>query len=162
MGPSRKFSKTRIPEKSGKVTCLAIRKAFKNTHVFQRRPLDCTQIKIICHSNNQNTIRIFLFLVVDSYGWCCSLIHMIDMFCKVTQIKSFSSSSFSCLPMKVYESEYMLNILFSLGTCIAHALFGAIWVLICLYSPNPSKIFQKISKTTSYTWNQAIKRFQVT
>ena len=30
---------------------------------------------------------------------------MIDMFCKVTQIKSFSSSSFSCLPMKVCESE---------------------------------------------------------
>ena len=105
MGPSRKFSKTRILEKSGKVTCLAIRKALKNTHVFQRRPLDCTQIKIICHSNNQNTIRIFLFLVADSYGWCCSLIHMIDIFCKITQIKSFSSSSFLCLPMKVYESE---------------------------------------------------------
>ena len=29
MGPFRKFPKTRIPEKSGKVTCLTIQKAFK-------------------------------------------------------------------------------------------------------------------------------------
>ena len=35
-GPFRKFSKTRIPEKSGKVTCLAIQKVFNNTHVFER------------------------------------------------------------------------------------------------------------------------------
>ena len=135
MGPPRKFSKTRIPEKSGKVTCLAIRKTFKNTYFFQWRPLDCTLIKIICHSNNQNTIRIFLFLVADSYSWCCSLIHMIDMFCKVTQIKSFSSSSFSCLPMKVYESEVYVK-------HIAQSHFPS---LIALYSP-----FQKSETLESW------------
>ena len=31
MGPFRKFPKTRILEKSGKVTCLTIQKAFTNT-----------------------------------------------------------------------------------------------------------------------------------
>ena len=50
MGPFRKFQKTRIPEKSRKVTCLTIQKAFNNRQVFQWRPLDCTRIKTTCHS----------------------------------------------------------------------------------------------------------------
>ena len=132
MGPSRKFSKTRIPEISGKVTCFAIRKAFKNAHVFQRRSLNYTRIKIICYSNNQNTIRIFLFLVADSYGWCYSLIHMIDMFCKVTELNPFHLALFHAYRWSYMSLKYMLNILFSIGRCIAHALFEAIWVLICL------------------------------
>ena len=49
MGPFRKASKTRIPKKSGKVTCLTIQKAFKNTQVVEGRPLDFARIKTICH-----------------------------------------------------------------------------------------------------------------
>ena len=36
----------------------------------------------------------------------------------------------------------MLKVLFSRGTCIAHAFYGAIWTLICLPSP---KLFQNVS-----------------
>ena len=50
--------KSRIPAKSGNVTCLVIQKAFKNTQVFQRKLLDCTRIKTIFRSNIQNTVRI--------------------------------------------------------------------------------------------------------
>ena len=57
-GPSRKFSKTRIPEKSATVTCLTFKKAFKSTQVFQRRPLECTRIK-------QKIIKRFIFLTTD-------------------------------------------------------------------------------------------------
>ena len=108
MVPFRKFSKTRIPEKSRKVTCLAIWKDFKNRQIFQWRPLVCTWIITICHSNHQNTIRILYFL---------RLIHMADvaLWYKIdTKLRSvsqsytnqfFSSSSFSCLLMKVCESE---------------------------------------------------------
>ena len=108
MGHFRKFSKTRIPKKSGKVTCLAIQKAFKNMHVFQRRSLDCTEIKTICHSNNPNTITIYI-LVADSYSWCCSLIHSYDIFRKVTQINPFHQALFSFLPIKVCKSEIYAN-----------------------------------------------------
>ena len=45
MGLFRKLSKTRIPEKSGKVTCLVTQKDFKNTQVLQWRPLDFTRFK---------------------------------------------------------------------------------------------------------------------
>ena len=60
MEPSRKFPKTRIPEKSGKVTCLTIRKAFTNTQVFQRRPLDCTELKQLVTQTNHNKNLIFV------------------------------------------------------------------------------------------------------
>ena len=36
MGPFRKFSKTGIPEKSGRVTCLVIDKTLKHTQVIKR------------------------------------------------------------------------------------------------------------------------------
>ena len=159
MGPFRKFSKTRIPEKSRKVTCLAIWKAFKDRQAFQQRPLDCTQIKTICHSNHQNTIRIWYFL------W---LIHMADvaLWYKVdTKLRHvsqsytnqfFSSSSFSCLPMKVCESEVYAKHIVQLWDMHCTCLFWnnfEYWYA-CSH--------QKISKATSYTWNQAIEWFQVT
>ena len=58
IGPSRKFSKTRIPKKSATVTCLTFKKAFNNTQVFQRRPLECTRIK-------KRIIKRFIFLTTD-------------------------------------------------------------------------------------------------
>ena len=102
-------------------------------------------------SLNQNTIRIFLFLVADSYGWCCSLIHMIDMFCKVTQIKSFSSSSFSCLPMKVYESEvYAKHIVQSWEmhcTCPIWSYLSLDMLVVTKIFPKFLKRFQNLSAT---------------
>ena len=97
--------KNRNPSKIGKVPCLVIRKAFMNMKVFQRKPSDCTRIKTICHSNSQNTVRII------------SPIYMADIALWYT-VKRY----FLCFA----------NIFLSLGTCIAYACFGAIWVLICL------------------------------
>ena len=60
MGPFRKSPKTRNPEKSGKVTWLTIQKAFINTQVFQKRPLDCTEIKQLVIQTNHNKNLIIL------------------------------------------------------------------------------------------------------
>ena len=60
MGPSRKFPKTRIPQNPGKVTCLTIQKAFTNTQVFQSKPLDCTELKLLVTQTNHKKNLIFL------------------------------------------------------------------------------------------------------
>ena len=98
MGPFRKFPKTRIPEKSGKVTCLTIQKAFTNTQDFQRRPLDFTQT---CNlSLKQTIIRVWYFL------WLILLFDtQLKQDLQIYTNKFLSSSSYSCLPMKVCESE---------------------------------------------------------
>ena len=104
MGPFRKFPKTRIPEKSGKVTCLTIQKDFTNTHVFQRRPLDCTRTKSTYHSiitQNVKRNKNLIFL-------------MADIALRYTVKTSFAVKS--CLPMKVCESEVYKNIVQPLDT----------------------------------------------
>ena len=72
--------------------------------------------------------------------------------------KSFPSSSFSCLPMKVCQPEvYAKYIVHSSGmhyTCLFLEQFESWYV--CSHQ-NLFKNFQKISKPTSYTRNQAIK-----
>ena len=85
--------------------------------------------------------------MADPYDWCCSLIHSLDMFCKVTQVNPFYLALFGAYRWRHMSLEYMLTILFSFGTCIAHIYFGAISVLICLYSRNIfSEIFSKFCK----------------
>ena len=77
-------------------------KRCSRTHIW--RPLGFTWIKTIFHSHNQNTIRIWYFL------W---MIHMVDIALSYTlrhvlqnyTNKSFTSDSFSCLPMKVCEPD---------------------------------------------------------
>ena len=101
---------------------LTIQKAFKNTQVVRGRPLDCTRIKAICHPNNQSTIRIWYFLWLILL-FDTQLRHVLQSYTN----KSFSSSSFSSLPMKVCESEVYNKHCSALG----HALHIA-WVLICL------------------------------
>ena len=146
----RTFSKTRIPEKSSKVTCLAIRKAFKNTQVFQRRTLDCTRIKTICHPNNQNKIRIWCLL------W---LIHMGDvaLWYKVdTKLRHVSQS---------YTNKILFIELFFMLTDEGMWAWSRCWTYCstlghALYMPflEQSEFWyacshQKISKSTRYTWN---------
>ena len=77
----------------------------KNKQVFQRTPLDCTQT--ICHSNHQCTIRVwyllrFIYMADDAlwYKVDTKLRHVSESYTN----QFFSSSIFSCLPMKVCES----------------------------------------------------------
>ena len=112
MEPFWKFPKTRIPKKIGKVKCLTIQKAFTNTQVFQRRPLENLSLK-------QTLIRIWYFLwLILLFG--TQLKHVFQ----VSTNKSFSSSSYSCLPMKICESEVCVNILLSFWTHITRGFFG--------------------------------------
>ena len=138
IGRFRKFSKIGIAAKSGKVACLVVQKAFRNTRVFQRKPLDCTQIKSICHSNNQNTE----FKI--SYGWYINLFQPCSLFRKLTQTNPLHQGYFHAYRLRYVSLKYMLNILFSVGTCTVYAsLFLAIWILVWLQSP---RSFQNFSK----------------
>ena len=82
------------------------------------------------HLSLKQSIRIWYFL------W---LILLFDTQLKqVLQIytnKSFSSSSYSCLPMKVCESEVNKHIVQPLDTHCSRFFYGEIWVLISLQSP---------------------------
>ena len=127
MGPFRKFPKTRILEKSGKVTCLTIQKAFTNTQDFQRRPLDFTQTYNL--SLKQTIIRVWYFL------WLILLFDtQLKQDLQIYTNKFLSSSSYSCLPMKVCESEVYKHIVQPLNMHCS-CFFWEIWVLIRLQSP---------------------------
>ena len=124
--PARTFQevfKNQNPKKIWKIIYLAIRKAFKNMQIFQRRPLHCTKIKTklsvkqLKHNNN------LTFLVADSYGLYFSLIQSYDIFCKVTQVNPFHLALFHAYQWRDVSLKYMLNIFFSLRTCITHAFF---------------------------------------
>ena len=60
MGPFRKFPKTRIPEKSGKVTCLTIQKAFTNAQVFKGDHWIVPKLKQLVTQTNHSRNLIFL------------------------------------------------------------------------------------------------------
>ena len=136
-----------------KITCLAIRKAFKKAQVFPRRSLDCTQIKNI---NN-------LIFLCGRFIWLMLLFdtQLRNVSHSYTN-KSFLSSFFPCLPMKLCSLKYMLNILFRLGTCIAYAYLEQPESWYPCSHQSLSEIFQTIPKSTSCSWNQTINWFQVT
>ena len=119
----RKCPKTRIPEKYGKVTDLAIQKAFTNKQVLQRRPLDFTRHKL---SLKQTIIRIWYLL------WLILVFNtQLKQDLQIYANKFISSSSYSCLPMKVCESEiYAKHIVQHMDTDYLYLFFGDIWVLI--------------------------------
>ena len=115
MGPLRKFPKTRIPEKSGKVTCWAIQKAFTNTQFFLKRPLDFTRTKqLVTQTNHNNNL---IFLVVDIALWYSS-----NKFCKFAQINPFHLTLIHAYRWRHVSLKY-INILFSLWTPIPHLFF---------------------------------------
>ena len=60
MGPFRKFLKTRIPEKSGKLTCLTIQKASTTRKFFKRDHWIVPKLKQLFTQTNHNKNLIFL------------------------------------------------------------------------------------------------------
>ena len=126
--------------------------------------MDCPQMKTVFHSSNQNTIRIWYFL---------RLIHMAGIalwytvklcLAKLTN-KFFSSSSFSCLPVKVCKAEVnVINILFSLGIFITHGLFWSNLSLDMLVVTNLFPIFLEVKIQFSHiliNWKKGFKIYQL-
>ena len=75
--------------------------------------------------HNKNLIFLWLIHMADIALWekvCTKLRHFSQSYTN----QLFLSSCFSCLPMKVCSLKYMLNILFSLETCIVYEFFGTI------------------------------------
>ena len=137
MGPFMKFWKTRIPEKSGKVTCLAFERLSRTSKFFNGDYWKVSKLKQFltqtAKAHNKN-----LIFVTDSYGGCCSLIHSQDMFCKFTQINPFPPALFYGYQWRHVSLKYMLSILFSLGIYIAHAFY---WNNLSLDELVVTKIF---------------------
>ena len=102
MGPFR-FSKTRIPGKSGKVKSFTIQNAFKNKQVVQGRPLDCTRNKTISYPNNQSTIKIWYFL------WLILLFNTQLRHILHTQINPFHLALFHPYRRRYVSLKYIIN-----------------------------------------------------
>ena len=83
------------------------------------------------------------------------------MFRKVTLIKSFSFSSFSCLPMKVCEPEVYAKHIVQPWDMHCTCLFLKQFEFWCLYSPKDFKIHQ-VHMKLSYRIISSILKIGIT